>query len=215
MMPYENIQLQLVDMPPMDLHFYEPWMGSIVRQADFVLLIVDAGSDELLDEVEEVLKLLGGSKVQLAGLRSLGIPDGHVAVNTLLVANKSDSAAAVDNLLILREFYAERFVILPVSARSGEGLEDLRRTLFERLDLVRVYTKVPGKKADLAGTPYVFKRGSTVLDAARAVHRDFVETLKFAKVWSSEKSKHSLRYEGQMVERTHRLEDGDVIELHV
>jgi ribosome-interacting GTPase 1 len=215
MMPYENIQLQLVDMPPIDSYFYEPWMGSIVRQADFVLLIVDTGGDELLDEVEEVLKLLGESKIQLAGTSSPEVPDGHVALGTLLVANKSDSLAAADNLAILREFYEERFEILPVSARSGEGLEDLRRMLFQRLDLVRIFTKVPGKKADLAGTPYVFKRGSTVLDAARAVHRDFAETLRFAKIWSSEKSKQSLKYDGQMVERTHRLEDGDVIELHI
>jgi ribosome-interacting GTPase 1 len=61
----------------------------------------------------------------------------------------------------------------------------------------------------------VLKHGSTVLDAARAVHREFVHSLKFAKVWSSERSKHSLKYEGQMVERTHQLEDGDILELHI
>lgn len=215
MMPYENIQIQMVDMPPIDRNFYEPWMGGIVRHADIVLLVVDASSDELLDEVEGVLEILGGSRISLAGKRSPETPDERIPVHAMLVANKCDAPGAADNLQILREFYGERYEILFASALSGEGLEALRQTLFERLDVVRVYTKVPGKKADLSGAPYVLKRGSTVLDAARAVHRDFVYSLKFAKVWSSEKSKHSVKYDGQMVERTHRLEDGDILELHV
>jgi hypothetical protein len=136
-------------------------------------------------------------------------------IRTLLAANKCDIADAPDNLQILREFYGEQFEILPVSAETREGIEDLRRILFERLDVVRVYTKVPGKKADLSGAPYVLKHGSTVLDVARAVHRDFALSLRFARVWSSEKSKCSVKYDGQMVERTHQLEDGDILELHI
>jgi uncharacterized protein len=104
---------------------------------------------------------------------------------------------------------------VPASTVSGEGLEPLRRKIFEELDVVRVYTKIPGKKADLNSTPFVLKYGSTVLDAARAVHREFVHSLKFARIWSSEKSKRSIKYDGQMVERTHQLEDGDILELHI
>jgi small GTP-binding protein len=216
MMPYENIQIQLVDMPPIDPHFYEPWMGSIVRHADLALLVVDASSDDVLDEVEEVLQVLDGSKIKLEGKHTSEIPEEHApaVLGTLLVANKCDAANALENLQILQEFYSERFEILSASAETGEGIEDLRRKLFERLDVVRIYTKVPGRKADLSGAPYVLKRGSTVLDAARAVHRDFALSLRFAKVWSAEKSRRSVKFDGQMVERTHQLEDGDVLELH-
>ncbi len=216
MMPCENIQIQLVDMPPVDPHFYEPWMGGIVRHADLALLVVDAGSDDVLDEVEEVLQVLDGSRIKLEGKPAAEHMDvgTQVTLPTLLVANKCDAANADENRQILREFYGERFEILPVSASTGEGLENLGRVLFERLDVVRIYTKVPGKKADLSGAPYVLKRGSTVLDAARAVHRDFALTLRFARVWSSEKSKRPVKYDGQMVERTHPLEDGDILELH-
>ena len=59
------------------------------------------------------------------------------------------------------------------------------------------------------------KHGSTVLDAARAVHREFVHSLRFAKIWSSEISNRSVKYDGQMVERTHQLEAGDILELHI
>ncbi len=216
MMPYENIQIQLVDMPPVDPNFYEPWMGGIVRQADLVLLVVDAGSDDLLDEVEQVLEVLAGSRITLACKHAPVHVDERspASLCALLAANKCETAAALENLRILQEFYAERFEILAVSAKSLEGLEDLRRIIFERLDVVRVYTKVPGKKADLTGVPYVLKRGSTVLDAARAVHRDFTRTLRSARVWSSPGSKRSVKFDGQMVERTHQLEDGDILELH-
>lgn len=218
MMPFENILLQMVDMPPISPTFYEPWMGSLVRQADLALLVVDLGSDELLEEVDEVLKVLDGSRIRLIGDPSgSGVEDHAPAVprHALLIANKSDAPRAGENLQILQEFYAAQFEIIPISALSGEGIERLRHLLFARLNLVRVYTKAPGKKVDLSSPPYVLKHGSTVLDAARTVHRDFVHSLKFARVYSSEKSKRSVKFDGQMVERTHSLEDGDILELHV
>ena len=216
MMPYENIQIQLVDLPPIDPHFYQPWMGSLVRQADIALLVTDLSADELLDEVESVLKILEESKIRLCRKPEAGA-EQYPAVfrSTLLIANKCDAARATENFDILKEFFADRFEIVATSTISGRGLEALRRRLFEQLDIIRIYTKIPGKKVDLTSPPFVLKHGSTVLDAARAVHRDFVHTLKFAKIWSSEKSLRSVKYDGQMVERTHRLEDGDILELHV
>ncbi len=217
MMPFENIQIQMVDMPPIATEVYEPWMGSIVRHADFSLLIVDLGSDELLEEVEGVLKILEQSRVRIVGKRIEQSDDDAskaAACYALLVANKADSPSAADNLQILREFYADEFEIVSASSTSGEGLENLRRIIFERLGVIRIYTKVPGKKADLSGAPFVLKNGSTVLDLARAIHREFEHTLKFAKVWSSERPGCPAKYDGQMVERTHRLEDGDILELH-
>ena len=218
MMPFENIQIQLVDMPPISQHLYEPWMGGIVRQADLSLLIADLATDAMLDGIDEVLSALVNSRIQLAGKSALveGL-DKSLLVSycrALMVANKMDATGAMENLEILRELFGERFEIIPFSSSSGEGSEVLRRILFERLGIIRVYTKAPGKKADLGGTPYTLKRGSTVMDVARAVHRDFVHTLKFAKVWSSERSHRSIKFDGQMVERTHQLEDGDILEIH-
>ena len=218
MMPFENILIQMVDMPPITPQFYEPWMGNLVRQADLVLLVVDLGSDELLEEVDEVVRILEDSRIRLCGKAPPAPTEEPASVtwrHALLIASKLDAANAHDNLQILREFFAGQFEILPVSASSGEGLEVLRRVLFERLDVIRVYTKAPGKKVDLDSPPYVLKHGSTVLDAARAVHRDFVHSLKFARVWSSERSRRSVKFDGQMVERTHQLEDCDILELHV
>lgn len=215
MLPYENIMIQLVDMPPIDPNFYEPWMGSVVRQADTALLVADLSADELLDVVEGVLKLLENSRIHLSAEPETGADQNLIVFRrTLLVANKCDVPGATDNLGILTEFFGSRFSILATSAVSGTGLESLRHRVFELLDIIRIHTKIPGKKVDLASPPFVLRRGSTVLDAARAVHRDFAHTLRYARVWSSEKSSRTIKFDGQMVERTHRLEDGDVLELH-
>lgn len=216
MMPYENVKIQLVDMPPIEPSFYEPWMGSIVRQADLALLVADLSADALLDEIDGVLILLENSRIRLCRQPEGGSGQNQITFRrALLAANKCDAPKAPENLEILNEFFGSRFRIVAVSAISGDGLDTLRHKLFEELNIVRIYTKIPGEKADLSSPPFVLKRGSTVLDAARAVHREFVHSLKFAKIWSSEKSRRSLKYEGQMVERTHQLEDGDILELHI
>jgi ribosome-interacting GTPase 1 len=216
MMPFENIKIQLVDMPPIDPNFYEPWMGSIVRQADLALLVADLSSDAMLDEIESVQTLLGDSRIRLSGKqRPEAGEDPVVSRPALVAANKCDVADAPANLEILKEFFGDRFTIVPTSTVSGQGLELLRQQVFDTLDIIRIHTKIPGRKVDLSSPPFVLKHGSTVLDAARAVHREFAHSLKFARIWSSEKSRHSVKYEGQMVERTHRLEDGDILELHI
>jgi len=217
MMPYENIQIQLVDMPAVAEDSYRPWMGSVLRQADMALLVVDLSSDDLLEEVDGVVRILAGSRIHLEGKRpSPPVPaePGEHFCPALLLANKSDLPPARECLQILQEFYESAFEILPVSVLTGEGMESLPRIIFERLDLVRVYTKAPGKKVDYGAPPYVLKAGSTVLDAARAVHRDFVNTLKYARVWSTGSSEGSPVHDGQMVERTYSLKDGDILELH-
>jgi ribosome-interacting GTPase 1 len=217
MMPFEDIQIQLVDLPPVNEEVYKPWIGGIVRQADLVLLTVDLGNDDALDQVDQVLAILEGGKIFLVGANppeaGAGAP-GAAFCRTLLLANKFDSALAADALGLVRELVGTRFPIMPVSAVSGHGLAVLPAALFAALEIIRIYTKLPGKKLDTAAAPFVLKNGSTVLDAAHAIHRDLVHTLRFARVWSKPGSHGSVRFEGQMVERTHLLEDGDILELH-
>ncbi|MCK5055214.1 MAG: TGS domain-containing protein, partial [Candidatus Aminicenantes bacterium] len=95
-----------------------------------------------------------------------------------------------------------------ISTLRGDGLEDLKKRIFAMLNIVRVHSKIPGKKADLKA-PYTLQKGSTVMDMAREVHKDFSQTLKFARIWGKNK------YQGQKVNRSYILEDEDIIELHI
>jgi uncharacterized protein len=205
MMAFEDIQIQLVDLPPVHADFPETWLYQIIRNADAALLVVDLSDPDLLEDLETTQAELRNAKVELGAAAPSGSV-GWVLLKTVLVGNKLDASGAYD-LEILKELYRDRFPILQVSANTGEGLEGLRRATFELLELVRVYTKAPGKKADLTA-PYVVKRGSNLIDLAIMVHHDFFTHLKYARVWG-----HG-RFEGQMVNRDYQLVDKDVIELH-
>jgi hypothetical protein len=206
MMPYEDVQVQLVDLPPVHPDFPESWLYQIIRNADAALLVVDLSDPDLLEDLETTLGQLAGAKVQLAQGNLPDVP-GWLRKPTLLVANKIDMSGAPEDLEILRELYGERFVLTRLSAETGEALEPLRQAVFELLEVIRVYTKAPGKKLERTA-PYVLKRGSRLIDLAGHVHQDFLAQLKYARLWRKG------RFEGQMVNRDHVLEDKDVVELH-
>lgn len=209
MMEYEDVLVQLVDIPPISPGLTERGVVGLVRGADAAAVVLDASDDALLDHIEETREELSKSKAVLVGKHA---PEGETAFGTvmrpaLLVANKMDRENAAANLEVLREFYGDEFAIYPASATAGEGLEDLRVALFRLLGVIRVYTKIPSKPPDM-DKPFTLKSGSTLLDFAAVVHKDFVHSLRFAKAWG----KNTLG--GAQIGRDHVLEDGDVVELH-
>lgn len=210
MMEYEDIKFQIVDLPPITDEFTEPWMAAIVRNADAALLVVDTSGGSVLEEIETTLSVLERYRVRLYGWdRPVPVDElGLVTTKkTIMAANKMDKPDSSADLEILRELYGDRFPIVPVSAETGEGLEELRQQVFRMLDVVRVYTKIPGKPADM-DAPYIVARGTTVQELAEMVHKDFAQKLRFARIWGHGK------FDGQMVGRDHILEDRDILELH-
>jgi ribosome-interacting GTPase 1 len=208
MMPYEDIQIQLVDTPPLSDTYLVPWLPNLIRLADLALLVVDLGCDPV-GQAQMVIDQMRKTSTHLDARG--GESDGQVPivlVKTMIVGNKSDLPQAAENFQRLQEKLSHDFQMVAISAGKLEGLEGFKIKVFEALEIIRVYTKEPGKKPDLE-QPYVLKRGSTVVDVAAAVHRDFAKTLKHARIWGSAK------YGGQNVQRDHQVEDGDIIELHI
>jgi len=191
MMVFENVRLQLVDLPPISREYTESWVAQVIRNADAVLWIVDISDDDVLERLDETQNWLANAKVDLGKMK------------VLMVGNKTDAVGSDERASIVREIYQERF---PFVLRSSKA-EEFKKIVYDFLDVVRVYTKAPGKKPDF-NDPYVVPRGSTVLDVAEKVHRDFVENLKYARLWSSGKP------EGIMVPRDFVINEGDVLELH-
>jgi ribosome-interacting GTPase 1 len=207
MMPFENIQIQLLDLPPLHPDSPEKWMGQAVRNADAAVLVVDLGDDAVLEQLTETLAELERGKIS-AGPPPAQLPRGFVHKPTLLVGSKCDRPGARDNFDILAELWKDRFRLLSLSVQSEENLDAFPRAVFDLLGIVRIYTKTPGKKADMAA-PFVVPRGATVRDVAQRVHKDFVAGLKFARVWGGS------RFDGQMVQRDYIVEDNDILELHL
>lgn len=208
MMEFENIKIQLVDLPAISPEYTEPWVLNIIRNADLVLLIIDLSGEDPLEQIETVKGELEKVKVHLVDETGGQGGGGWVSKNTLIIGNKSDDTRASDNLEILRELYGERYPIIDISALKRINLEELKRRVYEYLHILRVYTKPPGKEPSF-NEPVVLRKGATVLDLAASIHKDFAQKLKFAKIWGTGK------YEGQKVQRDHIIQDGDVIELHI
>ncbi len=209
MMPYDHIQIQLVDVPPISPDYMEFWVPGIVRNSDGALLVVDLSSDDLIDQTEMVIKRLEDSKVSLEmEEKPIDPRDGIAHKKTLILANKNETEKAKGNLEFLREFYKDKFPIFSFSAATKENLSDLKKTIYDLLGIIRVYTKEPSKKPDYS-EPIILKKGGKLLDAALSIHKDFARELKYARIWGKEK------YDGQMVQKDYPLQDEDVVEFHI
>jgi ribosome-interacting GTPase 1 len=215
MMKYENIQVQLVDTPPITPEYMEPWYPDIIKTADGVLILMDpsAVDPDPVDAFQCLLERLKQKKIEF--IKDDQDPSliftaevGWSLKKTLIIANKSDLPNAGENLEILRELVELDIDWVPISALTGEGLENLEKRIFLMLGIIRVHSKIPGKKVEF-DSPFTLKKGSTVMDMARAVHQDFAHNLKFARIWNKNK------YDGQRVNRDWVLEDEDIIELHM
>jgi ribosome-interacting GTPase 1 len=209
MMFFENIQIQLVDTPPIAAEFMEPWLAGIIRSADLVCLVVDLGSEAMPEEIGEVLQKLQEYKIVLERKERETNPlDGIAHKKMFILGNKIDLELSEANLKLLREKYGQNLPIFTISAKEKTNLEEFKRFIYNSLEILRVYTKTPGKKADYED-PVILKVGSTLLEAARAIHKDFAYNLKYARIWGEGV------YDGQMVQKDFVLKDGHVVEFHI
>ena len=195
MLRYENVQFQLIDTPSIMQDFTSPTLLTLTRNADIALPVVSLASDNLLDDLDMVMALLNEADRDTP-------ENGH-----LIVANQLDAVGADERLEILKEFYGETFQIYPISAETGDGKDTLFQAFYTALDILRVYPKAPGKAVE-RDDPIVLPIGSTVLDAAIGLHKDF-EEFKFARIWGPE------WHDGQSVSRNDVVYDGDVVEFHL
>jgi ribosome-interacting GTPase 1 len=208
MMPIEDIQIQLVDTPPLNRDFVEPQLMDLIRRSNLLLLVLDLQTDPL-GQLEDSISFLGEQRIVARHVRvSAQEERGLTPVPMLLVVNKNDDQESDELLQVFLALLEDDWPLVPVSATTGRNLERLKRSVFDQLEIMRVYSKPPGKKPDL-GTPFVLPQGSTVTDMAAKVHKDFFDNLKSARVWGS------ASFDGQMVGRDHVLADGDIVELRL
>lgn len=224
MMPFEDIAFQLVDLPPLSREHRDAWVFDLIRHADLLWLVMD-GLDPLgeMDAVREILGERGIAAVPApAGAAAVGEessgkpaasscvpadPGGRAVKKALLVATGADRPGATGEIEALDDLLEHRWTVVPVSIVTGQGLEALKRRTFQALEIVRVYTKQPGKPADRSA-PYALPRGARVGDLAERIHKDLLASMKFARVWGAG------TFDGQTVQKEHVLLEGDVVEIH-
>ena len=207
MMKFEDIQIQLVDTPPIGHKEVRVLLANTLRNADIIAIIIDL-SREPVSQVEAALQGLREARIEPLTDNGTQITPGSYPRKVLIVGNKNELAGSNKNWERLRSQYDRLFPLVSISAREGGGLEEFKRAVYQALDIIRVYTRTPGSKADMTD-PMILEKGSTVREAAESLHKDFYQNLKYAVVWGSGK------YDGQRVSKGHVLQDGDIVEFHI
>jgi ribosome-interacting GTPase 1 len=217
MLPIDDVAIQLVDLPSISTQHPIPWIGNALQPADACMFVLDLGQPGCVEQVVQAHEILAERKVELTHVwpTDPGQPVDDDEANpfttvlpAVFVANKADAISELeDQLEVLRELTGLTYPALATSVEDGAGMDRVGPWLFERLGVVRVYTKIPGKSADM-GRPFTVRAGQTVIDVAQLVHRDIAASFKYARIWGDGS------FDGQQVGRDHEVVDGDVIELH-
>lgn len=206
MVKFEDIQIQLVDMPPINADYSAPGQVGTYRNCDLIAIVIDL-SEDVEEQMLVCLDFLESRNLLIDSETPEHDSQGNVlGKKAFCICTKTDIAKP-GSLEKLKEFCKYPFEFIEVSTVSDGGLEELPRKLFEQLGIIRIYSKPPGKPADMTD-PFTLPVGSTVMDLAMAVHRQLAEKLRFARIWGTGV------YDGQNTQRNHVLNDKDIIELH-
>lgn len=208
MMPVKDIQIQLIDTPPLHPQHPVSEMFDLIRGCDLVLLILDIQTNPL-EQLHTISDMLREKRIVPEHIQIGEDGPGRLfRIPFLAVANKNDSPDTQENLDIFTELLEEPWPVFSMSTRNPEKLESLREKILSLLNIIRVYSKTVGKPPSME-EPFVLKEGQTVLDFASRVHKDFASKLKTARIWGEGV------HDGQRVNREHVLHDGDIVELHI
>jgi len=207
MMMFETVQLQLIDTPPLSPESFENYMTPLIRNADLVVLLADLEAETMMADLDFIIEKLEEKRIILKADVSSPPDDPRMSFKKCVIcAHKIYDDESGDRRKALRAKF-DGFEIVGTSIIEDETLDQFRKTVFEALTIIRVYTKPVSKEVDYSD-PIILPAGATVQDAAFGLHKDFAERLKFAKIWGEGK------HDGQRVKADFGLVDGDIIEFH-
>lgn len=182
MLDYHGIKLQVIEIPAIVRDYNETENGSmflgIIRNADLIIFVIDISKPDY----REQLKLLKDE-----------LNKNEISNKIIVIGNKSN----IPN---------SKF--LSVDKLEDENVNELKDEIWNNLNLIKVYTKQPGKKPSYP--PLALKKDSAIKDLATFIHKDFIKNFRFARIWGK-----SAKHPSQGVGINHLLMDDDVVELHM
>ena len=220
MMSYENILIQLVDTPPLTKSS-PPWLKGILKAADGFLAVFDLSSENIVKDIENLQEILNdwgiydkkilflGNKADLkesgenlkkiepqykikiiSCLKGTGV-DEHLSISTLRYARAIDEHLSISTL------------------RYARAIEELKKEIFNLLEIVRVYTKDSNESSPDFEHPFILKKNSQLIELANQIHQDFFSSFRYAKLFK--KDSKNPRFVG----KDYLLQDEDIIEIHI
>lgn len=206
MVSFEDIQIQLIDTPPITADFITPGQVGTYRNCDLIAIVIDL-SEDIRPQLNIILDFLESRSLLIdEQMPEVNLNGNVLGKKTFYLCTKADIAKpnAIENLKKLSKHKLE---IVVTSTQNDSGIKQLPEYLFKLIGIIRVYTKPPGKKADLT-EPFTLPAGSTVMDLACAIHRELAEKFKSARIWGTGV------YDGQNAPKNHVFNDKDIVEFH-
>jgi ribosome-interacting GTPase 1 len=205
---YETVQLQLIDTPPISPDLFENYLSGLIRNSDLVVLVADLGAESMIEDLNFIIEKLKEKRIILKKDLSEKPDDVRISFKrTIICAHKEYEDEDGSKREKLKTLFTD-FPMIATSILDDDSLEMFKKTVFESLNIIRIYTKPIGQEPDY-NDPIIIPIGGTVEEAAIGLHRDFAHKLKFAKIWGEGK------YDGQRVQKDYKLSDKDILEFHV
>jgi len=179
---YANCNIQIVDLPPIASEYFE---HGIVNSADTLLIVI-----EKIHELEEITKLIRNKKAK-----------------QIIVFNKIDSYDVTAKRKITETLKTKKYNFVLTSTKTNEGIEELKEKIFKSFNIIRIYTRQPGKKEDTV--PVIMSPNSTLEQVAEKILHGYSKKIKYAKVWGP-----SSKFNGQKIGQKHIVKDRDIIEFY-
>jgi len=95
-----------------------------------------------------------------------------------------------------------------VITTSSSELESLGERIWKALNMIKIYTKEPGKPPEKK--PFALKAGSVIKDLGNAIHKDFVDRFRYAKVLRPKDKIKEIRAGLNFM-----LKDNDIVEFKI
>lgn len=226
---YHGIKIQMIEMPAITSDFiYKdngPMFFSMIRNANIVLFVARNEKEIrfLNNEFEKANIKLNKNRPNVTikkeaagGINASGITRipyekiveicrDYSIYNGIIEFHEDVSLEDFENLLNPSTVFMSLLTIK--NNMKAFDVEGIKEAIWKKLNLIKVYTKAPGKEKDYP--PIAMKKNSTIKDLALFVHKDFLKNFRFARVWGSSK------FPGQSLGLDYVLKDNDVIEIHM
>ncbi|MCX7668300.1 MAG: 50S ribosome-binding GTPase, partial [Atribacterota bacterium] len=149
MMPYEDVQIQLLDLPPIGERRIEGNFANALRRVEGAILLLNAQSPKTLEELEMILEALRESKIEV-GTEKTEVPSHWFFLPAFILINKVEKKEHQEVVEIIRELYKDRFLVHGTSLHhlGEEEKTVIKKYIFNIAGIIRVYSKPPGKPPD-------------------------------------------------------------------
>ncbi len=156
MMPYESVQIQLIEIPALESEFFD---RGTTNTADTIIMLIQ--NFEEIEKINSYLEKAPGKKI--------------------IVLSKVDLLSEEEKRKIRARLQSKKYNFVLTSSFTQEGLDELKEKIFASFDNIRVYTKEPGKEK--SKKPIIMSPHSRVKDAAEKLLKGLSSRIKETKIW--------------------------------